>query len=76
VTPQTPDAAKSFNNQLRVTVTAVAGASADGHVYGFLCECGCGETARLVLAAYDEQGGAWLEGHKPEQSPRHHPLPQ
>jgi hypothetical protein len=65
---QTPEAAKSFNSQLRVTVVAVGGASADGREYGFLCECGCGETVRLVLAEYDEQGGAWLDGHKPEQS--------
>jgi hypothetical protein len=42
----------------------VGGASADGHEYGFLCECGCGETVMLVLADYDEQGGAWLEGHR------------
>lgn len=61
--PQTPEAAKSFNEQLRVTVVAVAGESADGHEYGFLCECGCGETVPLVLADYDEQGGAWLDGH-------------
>jgi hypothetical protein len=65
--PQTPGAAKSFNTQLRVTVVAVAGASADGPEYGFLCECGCGETVRLNLAEYDEQGGAWLEEHKPAQ---------
>jgi hypothetical protein len=51
----------------------VAGASADGHIYGFLCECGCGETVRLVLAEYEEQGGAWLYGHTPEQPlHRHH----
>jgi hypothetical protein len=60
------EAAKSFNNQLRVTAVAVAGASADGHPYGFLCECGCGETVMLTLAEYDEQGGAWLDGHKPD----------
>jgi hypothetical protein len=67
--PQTPEAAKSFNNQLRVSVIAVAGASADGHEYGFLCECGCGETVRLALAEYDEQGGAWLDRHEPEEPP-------
>lgn len=65
--PQTPEAAKSFNNQLRVTAVAIAGASADGHNYGFLCECGCGETVRLNLAEYDLQGGAWLEGHEPSR---------
>lgn len=58
---------RSFNQQLRRTVVAVAGASADGHPYGFLCECGCGETVRFVLAEYDEQDGAWIEGHKPVQ---------
>jgi hypothetical protein len=56
---------KAFNEQLRVTVVAIGGASADGHDYGFICECGCDETVMLVLADYDLQGGAWLEGHKP-----------
>jgi hypothetical protein len=58
--------AKAFNDQLRVSVVAIGGASADGHEYGFLCECGCGETVMLVLADYDLQGGAWREGHRPE----------
>lgn len=75
MSPQTPEAAKSFNNQLRVTVVAVAGASADGHRYGFICECGCSETVMLVLAEYDEHGGAWLDGHEPEQ-PSHRHLPE
>lgn len=60
-----PDAATSFNNQLRVTAVAIGGASADGHEYGFLCECGCGETVRLDLAEYDLRGGAWLDRHEP-----------
>jgi len=64
ITPQTPEAAKSFNAQLRSTAIAVGGASADGHKYGFMCECGCDGTVWLVLAEYDEQGGAWLDGHK------------
>jgi hypothetical protein len=57
--------AESFNNQLRVPAVAVAGASADGHPYGFFCECGWGETVMLVLAEYDDLGGAWLPGHRP-----------
>lgn len=57
--------ARSFNEQLRVTAVAVGGASADVHPYGFLCECGCGGTVMLVLAEYDDQGGAWLEEHRP-----------
>jgi hypothetical protein len=63
--PQSARAAKAFNKQLRVTAVAIAGASADGQPYGFLCECGCDGTAMLTLAEYDEHGGAWLEGHKP-----------
>lgn len=65
--PHSAEAAKSFNRQLRVTAVAIAGASADGREYGFLCECGCGETVMLVLAAYDEQGGAWFAGHRSEK---------
>jgi hypothetical protein len=62
--PRSAEAAKRFNQQLRETAFAVAGASADGHPYGFLCECGCGETVMRNLAEYDEQSGAWLEGHR------------
>jgi hypothetical protein len=62
------DRAQVFNEQLRVTVVAIGGASADGHEYGFLCECGCGETVMLVLADYDLQGGAWLMGHRLEDA--------
>lgn len=57
--------AKAFNTQVRVTAIAIAGASADGHEYGFLCECGCEETVQLNLADYELQGGAWLDGHRP-----------
>jgi hypothetical protein len=63
--PDDGERAKAYNDQLRVTVVAIGGASADGHEYGFLCECGCGETVMLVLADYDLQGGAWREGHGP-----------
>jgi hypothetical protein len=59
---------KAFNEQLRVSVVAIGGASADGREYGFICECGCDETVMLVLADYDLQGGAWLEGHRPTDS--------
>ncbi len=33
------------------------------HIYGFSCECGCGETFRLSAAEFDQQEGAWLDGH-------------
>ena len=62
------DAARSFNTQLRATVVAVAGASADGHPYGFLCECGCEQTVMLMLAEYDLNEGAWIEGHRQDSA--------
>lgn len=62
--PTAAERATSFNRQLRVTAVAIGGASADGLPYGFLCECGCGETVTLSLAENDLQGGAWLEGHR------------
>jgi hypothetical protein len=65
--PSNGQRAKAFNDQLCTTAVSIAGASADGHPYGFLCECGCGETVRLTLAEHDEQGGAWLDGHRPVQ---------
>lgn len=62
--PSTADAAKAFNKQLRATAEALGGLGVD-HRYGFVCECGCGETAKLSLAEYDEHGGALREGHEP-----------
>lgn len=62
--PSTADAAKAFNKQLRATAEALGGLGVD-HKYGFACECGCGETAKLSLAEYDEVGGALRDGHEP-----------
>ena len=64
--PRDAAAAKAFNQQLRVTAEALGGHPEGGHEYGFVCECGCGETAMVTLSEYDRAGGAWLEGH-------HHP---
>ena len=38
------------------------------HVYGFSCECGCGETFQQSAAQFDHLGGAWLEGHRDGQT--------
>jgi hypothetical protein len=65
--PSDGERASSFNQQLRATTVAIGGASADGHPYGFICECGCGETVMLILAEYELEGGAWLEGHCPNE---------
>ena len=63
--PQTAEAAKRFNRHLRETAATLGGPGSANHEYGFACECGCGETARLTLGEYDRQGGAWSAGHKP-----------
>jgi hypothetical protein len=59
--PPTAEAARSFNKQLRATAEALGGSTEDDHQYGFICECGCGQTAMLTLTEYDRQGGARLE---------------
>jgi hypothetical protein len=64
--PPTADAAKKFNKQLWATAASLAAmVGAHDYEYAFVCECGCEETVRLTLAEYDEEGGAWLEGHRP-----------
>lgn len=73
--PRSAEAARAFNRQLRVTAEALGGLRGDDHRYGFVCECGCGETASLTLAGYDDQGGAWLEGHRAASPPNENSLP-
>jgi len=43
----------------------------DEHLVGFLCECGCMDTATLTIAEFEAAGGAWCAGHKPVSSPAH-----
>jgi hypothetical protein len=64
--PSKADAAKAFNKQLRATAMSLGGLGGSGvdHRYGFACECGCGGTVRLTLTEYEDQGGAWLAGHR------------
>jgi hypothetical protein len=33
------------------------------HRFGFNCECGCGHRVPLTAAEYDQNNGAWAEGH-------------
>ena len=63
--PYAADAAKAFNRQVRITVKALGAPADDDHRQAFVCECGCGEAAKLTLAEYDRQDGAWLAGHRP-----------
>jgi hypothetical protein len=60
------DTAKAFNRQLRATLEALGVTAADDYRHAFICECGCGEAAKITLAEYNEQGGAWIAGHRPE----------
>jgi hypothetical protein len=63
--PHAADSAKAFNRQLRETLRALGVRADDDLEHAFVCECGCGELAKLTLAEYDESGGARLEGHNP-----------
>ena len=63
--PQAADSARAFNRQLRETLRALGVRMDDDHRHAFVCECGCGEVAKLTLAEYDRRGGAWLDGHTP-----------
>lgn len=55
--------ARETNGHIR----ALARSFRDEREVGFLCECGCFGIAPATLAAYDAQGGAWKEGHKPKR---------
>jgi hypothetical protein len=53
--------AGALNMQIRRLADMLAGSPE--HEYGFSCECGFGEIARLSAADFDHGGGAWLDGH-------------
>ena len=55
--------ARALNMQIRRLADMLPGGLE--HLYGFSCECGCGETLELSAAEFDHQGGAWLSGHSP-----------
>jgi len=54
--------ARALNMQIRRLADMLPGGLE--HVYGFSCECGCGETCQGSAAEFDHQGGAWLDGHR------------
>jgi hypothetical protein len=60
--------ARALNMQIRRLADMLPGGLE--HVYGFSCECGCGETFQRSAAEFDHQGGAWLDGHKDGQTTR------
>jgi hypothetical protein len=58
--------ARTLNMQIRRVADLVPGGL--DHEYGFSCECGCGELARLSAAGFDRDGGAWLDGHRDDET--------
>jgi hypothetical protein len=51
-----------LNDQI-VRVARTLAARVD-HEFGFSCECGCEGLVPLTVAER-ENGGAWMEGHRP-----------
>jgi hypothetical protein len=63
--PDTPNRA-SISKETNGYIRALARRFHDRREVGFLCECGCMAIAIATLAEYDDQRGAWIDGHKPE----------
>ena len=61
--------ARALNKQIRRLAEMLPGGLE--HVYGFSCECGCGETLQLSAAEFDHHGGARLYGHEDDQTASH-----
>lgn len=58
-------AAKQANRHLFDLVERQHADEREQHLVGFLCECGCMDTATLTAVEYEAAGGAWCAGHKP-----------
>jgi hypothetical protein len=69
--PETPDRAwlaRETNGHIRELASSLH----DDRPIGFLCECGCLVIALATLVEYEQAGGVWLDGHKPEPPPGSH----
>ena len=58
------EAATNANRHLLALADERHPEARDEHLVGFLCECGCLETATLTVAEYEAAGGAWCAGHR------------
>jgi hypothetical protein len=58
--------ARALNVQIRRLAEMLPGGLE--HLYGFSCECGCGETLQLSAVEFDHHGGARLYGHDDGQA--------
>src|SRR3954447_19651630 len=66
--PETPDrawVARETNGHIRALATSLR----DERPIGFFCECGCMGIAFRTLVEYEQAGGGWRYGHKPEEAP-------
>jgi hypothetical protein len=59
------EAAQRTNGHLLALAERQHATVRDQHLVGFLCECGCLDTATLTVVEYEAAGGAWRAGHKP-----------
>jgi len=62
--------ARAVNERICSLAEHLDGGKRDGHTYDFLCEDGCGATVTTTLGDYLAAGGAWLDGHSPEEHQR------
>ena len=58
--------ARQANAHIHEMAEALDSIVRDERPIGFFCECGCLGVAEATLAEYEEQGGAWIEGHRPD----------
>jgi hypothetical protein len=59
------EAASRANGHLLGLAGRQHASAREDHLIGFLCECGCLDTATLTAAEYEAAGGAWCAGHRP-----------
>jgi hypothetical protein len=60
-----PERVRELNKQIRLLADRLPGAKDPDYLYSFSCECGCGQIVPLSASAFDSDGGAWAEGHRP-----------
>jgi hypothetical protein len=58
------EAAKRANAHLLGLAEPLHENAREEHLIGFLCECGCMDTATVTAVEYETAGGAWRAGHR------------
>lgn len=62
--PTSTDIARRANAHIAEMAESLDSIVKNPRPIGFLCECGCLETAELTLADFRVSSGAWIEGHR------------